>query len=221
MKNLMKLLFVFVLLSMTTQIYGQSITVKGGLNLSNMTAKDNDDTYNDDFKMKPGFHIGATAEFPVSETAAFETGLLLSTKGYKEKYKETYGGETYESKSSVNLLYLDIPILAKAYFNIADAKIFGALGPYIGYGLSGKSKYEYSGMGETGSEEEDIKWGSGQNDHLKRLDFGLSAGAGIEMKSIVIGLSYNLGLANISSDTSNGMKGSNRVLELSVGYKLK
>ena len=212
MKNLMKLLFVFVLFSMTTQIYGQTITVKGGLNLSTMNVKDDDDTYSDKFKMKPGFHIGATAEFPITEAVAFETGLLLSTKGYKANEKETYGGETYEYNESVNLLYLDIPLLAKAYFDIGEAKIFGAFGPYIGYGLSGKSKYDYTGSGETHSEEEDIKWGSGDEDYFKRLDFGLSAGAGIEMNSIVIGLSYNLGLANISSDTSNGMKGSNRVL---------
>jgi hypothetical protein len=35
--------------------------------------------------MKTGFHIGATAEFPLTEIFSLETGLLLSTKGFISK----------------------------------------------------------------------------------------------------------------------------------------
>ncbi len=194
--------------------------LKGGLNLSNMLIKDDDETYSDDFKMKPGFHVGAMAEFPLSEIFSFETGLFLSTKGYKISEEETLMGETLKMETKANLLYLDIPLTAKATFDLGGAKIYGVFGPYVGMGLSGKGKEEVTYDGETETEEEDVEWGSDkEKDDLKRLDFGLTMGGGVEINSIQIGLTYALGLANISSYTDYGTKINNRVLGLSVGYK--
>ena len=42
-----------------------------------MLDKDEDGTYSDDFKMKPGFHVGGIVDFPISEIFSVETGLLL------------------------------------------------------------------------------------------------------------------------------------------------
>jgi hypothetical protein len=220
MKNLSKVLFVFILLSMWTQAYAQNIIIRGGLNLSNMLMKDDDDTYSDDFKLKPGFHAGVTTEIPMNENLFFETGLLLSSKGYKFNESETYSGETYTYKGTASLLYLDIPLTAKAYFGTENLKMYGALGPYIGVGISGKSKTESDMMGETETEEEDVKWGSGEDDDLKRLDYGIIAGAGIELNAIQVGAFYSFGLANISSNTEGGTKVSNKVIGITVGLRL-
>ena len=38
--------------------------------------------------MNPGFHIGATMDYPFSDVLSLETGLLLSTKGVKNKEEE-------------------------------------------------------------------------------------------------------------------------------------
>ncbi len=220
MKNLVKLFVVVIAFTMTTELFAQNFGVKAGLNLSNMLVKDDNDTYSDDFKMNPGFHVGATAEFPFSDMLSFETGLLLSTKGYKVSEEETFMGETIKMEGKLNLLYLDIPLTAKAFFDIGSAKIYGVFGPYLGMGLSGKSKYEATYGGETEKGEYDIEWGSDEDESdFKRLDFGLTMGAGVEIKSVQIGLSYGLGLANISPYTDGGVKISNRVLGLSVGYK--
>lgn len=218
MKNLLKLLIVVIGFTMTTESYAQTFGVKAGLNLSNMLVEDDDDTYSDDFKVNPGFHVGATAEFPITELFSFETGLLLSTKGFKVSEEETFMGETVKYESKLNLIYLDIPLTAKASFDLGGARIYGVFGPYIGMGLSGKSKFEITAMGETETDEEDIKWGSDEDD-FKRLDLGLTMGAGVEISSIQIGLSYGLGLANISTNADGGSKISNRVLGISVGYK--
>lgn len=221
MKNLIKLLIVFVVSTTATESFAQIFRLKAGLNLSNILEKDDDGTYSDDYKMNPGFHLGATAEFPVTEIFSFETGLLLSTKGYKVSEEETYMGETYTYKVKANLLYADIPLTAKASFDIGGAKIYGIFGPYLGLGLSGKYKSEETSMGETETNTEDIKWGSDeQEDDLKGLDFGLTVGAGVEVNAIQIGLSYGLGLANISHYTEGGYKMNNRVLGISVGYRL-
>jgi opacity protein-like surface antigen len=216
MKNLKKMLIVVVAIVTVSQSYAQIFGVKAGLNLSNMLDKDDVETYSKDFKMKPGFHVGATAEFPINEMFSFETGLLLSTKGYKYSQKET----DFESKETLNLLYVDIPLTAKAYYVVGGTKIYGAVGPYIGMGLSGKAKTVETGMGEKASNSETVKWGSNaDNDIFKRLDFGLTVGAGVEINSIQFGFSYGLGLANISPSTDGGAKISNRVFAISVGYK--
>lgn len=69
---------------MNNKLFAQNFGVKAGLNLSNMLVKNDYRTYSDDFKMNPGFYVGATAEFPLSDLLSFETGLLLSTKDSKK-----------------------------------------------------------------------------------------------------------------------------------------
>lgn len=212
MKNLSGLFVIVFVLTLATESFAQNFGVKGGLNLSTMLMKDNDKTYSDDFKMKPGFHIGATAEFPMTEMLSFETGLLLSSKGFK------LSREGYEGK--VSLTYLDIPLTGKAFFDIGDIKAFGVFGPYVGIGLSGKEKFDDTYEGEMETEERDVEWGSdAEESDFKRLDYGVIIGAGVELNAIQIGLSYNLGLANISPSTEDGYKVSNRVLALSIAYK--
>ena len=147
---------------------------------------------------------------------SFETGLLLSTKGFKLNEKENNS----EYKMKMNLFYIDIPLTAKASFDVGGAKVYGVLGPYLGIGLSGKGKTEYSYDGETETDEEEIKWGSNEDeDDLKRLDFGLTMGAGVEINSIIFELSYDLGLANIATITDDSFTINNRVLKISAGYK--
>ena len=216
MKNLIKFLIAAVMFAMATESFAQTFGVKGGLNLSTAVIKDNDDTYDDDLKMKPGFNLGATVEFPINETFSVATGLLLSNKGTKEEYSES----DYHFKEVLSLYYFDIPITGKATYDLGGTKIYGIFGPCIGVGLSGKWKTEETFNGETDTQTETLQWGSdSENDHLKRLDFGLLFGGGVEISSFQIELSYNLGLANISSYTGDGFKINSRVLALSLGYK--
>jgi opacity protein-like surface antigen len=186
-----------------------------------MVMKAGGETWSDDFKMNPGFHVGPTVEFPISEVFSFETALLISTKGFKISDKETYQDDTYEYKSKCNLLYLDIPLTVKASVNVGEkTSIYGVFGPYLGVGLSGKTVSEDTYNGEKNTEEVDIKWGSDEeSDFLNRLDYGVTFGAGVDYNSFQIGLSYGLGLANISAYTDDDVKIKNRVLGISVGYK--
>jgi opacity protein-like surface antigen len=220
MKKLTNLFVVVIVSMMTTGLFAQNLGVKAGLNLSNMVHKDDDDTFSDDYKWNPGFHAGLTADFPITEMFSFETGLLLSTRGFRISEEYIILGETYEVEGKLNLLYLEIPLTGKVSFDIGGAKIYGAFGPYVGVGLTGKSKSEITINGDTEKEEEDIEWGSDEEgDDLKRLDYGLTVGAGVEISAIQIGVSYGLGLAKINPDTSNGAKINNRVIGVSVGFR--
>ena len=198
--------------------FAQTFRIIGGLNLSNMLVKDEEDTYSDDFKMKPGFHIGATVEFPLSNVLSLSTGLLIDTKGFTTKEE----GQDWVTKEKLNLYYLDIPIVLKAANEFdSGVKIFGLIGPYIGVGLSGKVKEEYEYQGQKETFEGDVEWGNDVNeDYLRRFDSGLTFGGGVEVKAILFGISYDLGLYNVLPDNDYGIKMKNRVLKLSIGYRL-
>jgi outer membrane protein W len=216
MKILLKLLSIVVVLTLSAESYAQIIGVKGGLNLSNMIMKDDESTYSDDFKMTPGFHVGPTAEFPISDMLSFETGLLLSTKGFKMEES----GDGYEYSGNFNLFYVDVPLTVKAAYDVGSFKVYGAVGPYVGVGVSGKTKYKITYGGESQTDTEVVEWGSDPDtDDLKRLDYGAVVGAGVEINAIQIGATYGLGLANISPDTDGGNKISHRVIQVSVGFK--
>ena len=224
MKNLVKLFLIVIAIMMATdKFFSQEFGIKAGFNSSNMHIV-YDDMISIDANMKTGFHIGATAEFPLTEIFSLETGLLLSTKGFilKQLFTEEVDGYNYESKVNLSPLYLDIPITAKASFDTGGGtKIYFVFGPYVGIGLSGTIKGEEIISfkdGVTTSYENDIEWGSDIDSDFKRMDFGLIMGAGVELNSIQIGLNYSLGLPNILPK-NNIVKFRNRVLGISVGYK--
>ncbi|MFN5920941.1 MAG: hypothetical protein ACK45I_06545, partial [Bacteroidota bacterium] len=63
-----------------------------------------------------------------------------------------------------------------------------------------------------------IKWGDDpNNDMLKRLEFGVCGGGGIEYNNFLLGINYAYGLNNISSSSTEGTL-KNRVFGISLGY---
>ena len=209
MKNTTKVLLIIMISMLSFQSYAQSFGVKGGLSLANMLAEDEDETISDEFSMRPGFHVGGFIDYSLSDFLSVEASLLLNTKGFK--------WEESDYIMKFKLLYLDIPIALKASYNLSDnLTMYGAVGPYFGIGLSGKVTDEYDGE----TDEDDIEWGNNEDeDDLKRFEFGATFGGGVEIGAFQVGISYDLGLANISSYTDYESAIKNRVLKFSVGYK--
>ncbi len=199
----------------------QEVRIKAGLNFSTMVIKDNDMAASDDLKLKHGYLLGATVSFPFSEKFGLETGLLCNTKGYRTKISESIYGYDLKAKSRLELLYVDIPINLKYLFNAGKIKMYVTGGPYVGFGIFGKSTYESTYLGEKEKFSNDIKFGSNKTkDDLKIVDFGTAAGIGIDLKSWQIGLSYALGLANLAVDSGNGFTVKNRVIGIAAAYRL-
>lgn len=215
----MKLFIVVIAFTMTSQTFAQTFGVKAGLNLSEMLVKDNNGNYSDQRKMRPGFNIGATTEFQMTQMFSIETGLLFSTKGYNMNLEDNSMGITRKIKGHVNLSYIEIPLTAKASLDVGSVRVFSALGPYFGIGLNGKYQTETTTTGVTTTDKFNIKFGSGDGSFYKRFDYGLSFGAGVEINAIQIRLSYCLGLANLTTTTNDNTKEKNRVLAISMGCK--
>jgi hypothetical protein len=211
MKNLFKVFLISLLALISVQTFAQKIGIQGGINLANMLIKDDEGTYSDDFDMNLGFNGGATVEFGFGDLLALEAGLMADTKGFKWEM------DMFETQvtSKVNLLYLDVPVLLKVAPTLGSIKVFGAAGPYAGFGITGKIKAEADGE----SESEDVEWGDTEESEFKRFDFGAKFGAGVEFQGFTLGAYYSLGLANISPITDGGSKINNKVISVSVGYK--
>jgi len=207
-----KLLIIVFAFTMTTKSFAQGkYGVKTGLNLANLLEKDNDYTYSDDYSMRIGFHLGGTAEFPISEKLSAQAGLLYSTKGFRFSSLDDSSGNSSES-FSVILQYFEIPINVIYKIELGGLKLCLNAGPYLGYAFRGVTK-------DSEDFSIDLNIGSSEGDVIKALDYGFNIGAGVEINdAITIGLQYGLGLANIASYTENGYRVNNRVIGISFGY---
>lgn len=195
--KLILLLFIVVFAQIANaQVFG----IKGGVNFANMSFSASGIDVSP--KSILGIHVGPIAEFELQESLYFNTGILYSLKGYKMKMD--FMGETAEA--SVKFNYLEIPLNFAYKHPLSEtSKLFAQAGPYLGYALSGK--------GESDGETEDVEFGDGE---MKRMDFGIGIGAGIELGSIAASLNYQLGLANIVDDPD--VKVRNKVFQISVAY---
>ena len=163
---------------------------------------------------RPGFQPGFYRPYrpkanDIKAHLAIMSGLEIIGKGAKES---DVGGTT-----NTRLLYLELPIYAVYHHDLTNkGRIFGGLGPYFAYGLSGSFKSSYSGQSFSSP-------AFGGNGGYKRFDAGLSLTAGYQFPSALrIRLAYDLGLTNIESGPSgaNYDKTHNRALSVNVGYPL-
>lgn len=199
--NRMKLVCIAAFVALTVgagQVNAQdkpvTFGVKAGLNLSTLGGDV------DDMKSIFKYQFGITTDIALTENLYILTGLDFQTKG--AKYKP-------ESSASIkyNPMYLQMPAHIGYKLSLAPSlKLVVNAGPYIAYGIGGKAK----------GGDEDLKLFSDEGT-LKRLDYGVGGGIGVELGWLSVGGGYDLGLANIS-DTDGG-KIRNRNAYVTVGIK--
>lgn len=175
-----------------------TIGIRGGVNMAKVTAS----SYGYSFSAKnnTAFNVGVCVDFPMMESLYLQSGLYYTVKGYKLEDD----GETEKASPA----YLEIPILASYRYNFSSStQLQVNFGPYLAYGIGGKTKWEYDGE----SEKEDFF-----DDDFKRFDAGLAFGAGIVFSHIFVGVNYDLGLTNMLKGGDGSLK--NRCLSINVGY---
>ena len=173
---------------------------KVGLNLSTMTYKSFGIAY--DPKTLVGFNFGVISEIPLSGNLVLQPCILYSAKG--SKYS------VLSEETTVSPSFLEIPVNVVYKFDLGAAKLFLNAGPFVAYGIGGKIK--------SGGDSEDIIFGKTEDDDLRPLDFGLNAGAGLEISNIAISVNYGLGLANLAPITTNDTEMKIKVIGFSVAY---
>jgi hypothetical protein len=204
MKSSVRLLIYVILLLLSLKSFSQSIGIRAGINLSDFIGG---------IKIKPGFNIGASINLPIREIYSLEPVLLFTEKGFRI----IQDMPDLETMDTYNIYYLDIQIPGKASFKAGSTIIYAILGPYIGMGLFGNEKYKSTVSGVKHSDVGTISFGT----DLRRMDYGLVVGTGVKIKSLQIGTSCALGLANIASKYDPSGKVRNIVIDLSAVYFFK
>ncbi|HOW09442.1 MAG TPA: porin family protein [Bacteroidales bacterium] len=194
MKN--KLIAVCILSFALINANAQRLGIKAGVSLAKGTYDYTEASLSTE--NLTGFHAGLIGEVPLSDNVFINSGALFSMKGTKLNVM----GMSVDF--SVN--YVEIPLNLAYKYDLGAVKLFGQAGPYAGVGISAKMK--------SGGEEETFEFGS-DSDQIKRIDYGVNFGAGVEIKKLIVGVGYGLGLANMSNDPDETFK--NGVLSVSAG----
>ncbi len=213
------------LLSAKAQVY-----IQGGLNLANITQTNDGQTEKNN--MLPSFNAGIMARFGLSTTVDLESGVLLTGRGSKA---ETYfNGDADYVKAKFNPLYAEVPLNLVVKIPMAKSSgVFFHAGPYIAVGVGGKSKTESKFGPLSSSSSSNIKFSNDDPftsqqddaayDKLKRFDFGMNLGGGVQFNHVMLKVNYGLGFAKINSTESNNTandKNKYRTLSFSLGFPL-
>jgi hypothetical protein len=223
MKHLFKtLLFAMVIFVISQPASAQlmGIGVKGGVNFSNISGSffvEDEDIEIGDLKYKTGLILGASYNIPLLPTVSFQPEILYASKGGKFEESISFEGESLNFEGSIDLTYIEVPLLVKLHLPTPGMIPNFYLGPAIGFRSAAKAKFEYSGsfMGIPFSEsfEEDIK------EEVKSTDFGLVLGAGIEFPltafNLTADLRYTMGLSSIAEDEDLDLK--NKAITFMIG----
>jgi hypothetical protein len=146
--------------------------------------------------------------------------MMISRKGFRNSATWTDSiGQSHDFFERQSLIYVDFPLLITVTQDVGFFGFHGAIGPYIGTGIAGSIYDEDKIDGEKSETDNKISWGgTGGKDDFKHMDFGLTFGLGFAYKSFQLSFYYDLGLINISADTSNGLGIYNKVARISLGY---
>ena len=150
-----------------------------------------------DLNAKVGFKLGGGFEYAFTDTWSLQPSLFLTSKGAKK------------DGNSINAMYLELPVMAAARFNVADnTNLVVNAGPYFACGIAGKTKFDLGNDTER-------KVDTFGDDALKRFDAGLGVGVALEFGRIIAGLDGQFGLVDVEKVGNP----KNMNFSIIVGYK--
>jgi len=221
-----KLLAIALCAGLFTTAKSQKVYVQGGVNFANITTSNSGST--EKSHLLTSFNAGIMARSNNAEPVALEAGLLLEGKGSKAS---SGSGNTYYN-ATFNPLYLELPVnlVLRLPLEGSNSNIFINAGPYVAMGIAGKSKVNGQLAGAAFSSSKNIQFTDTDPtsddqaySKLKRYDYGVNVGAGVDLGKILLKANYGIGLAKISSmQTDNGANAKNkyRVVSVSLGIPL-
>lgn len=228
MKKLLTIVLgTFLFTTAKSQVY-----VQGGLNLANITTSNSGATQKNN--LLTTFNAGVMYRSNRNESIALEAGLLLEGRGSKSDYYITSSTDDNYVKTKFNPLYLELPVNFVLRLPLeGKSNIFINAGPYVAMGIAGKSTIETKFLGTVINSTSDIKFNNdnpttsqqeyARYDKLKKFDYGLNIGAGVDFKRVLLKVNYGYGLAKINSTQTNNSsndKDKYRTISISVGIPL-
>lgn len=153
--------------------------------------------------LKTNVALGVFADIPLATDFYFQPNLMYEGKG----------GNAKSSDQKTRLSYLTLPLDLMYKPSLGSAKVFVGFGPYLGVGLSGKTK-STSSNGTTVSVDP-FK----QSEGLKRFDAGADLEAGYQFsQGLQLGLNTEMGLVNLQQGGNSSNAFHNTSFGVFAGY---
>jgi|SRR6185437_5356020 len=228
MKKLLTIVLgTFLFTTAKSQVY-----IQGGANLANITTSNSGATQKNN--LLTTFNAGVMYRSNRNEPIALEAGLLLEGRGSKSDNYITSSTDDNYIKTKFNPLYLELPVNFILRLPLqGKSNIFINAGPYVAMGIGGKSSVETKFLGAVTNSTSNIQFNNddpttseqegARYDRLKRFDYGLNLGAGVDFKKVLVKVNYGYGLAKINStqtDNSSNDKNKYRTVSISLGIPL-
>ena len=170
---------------------GVEYGVKAGLNLAKQTKVLK-------AKMRPGFYVGAFAEYGFGNTFGLQAELLFQEMGVRQKDSGT------TTTAKVN--YLTLPVIAKFYLYRGLSL---DLGPQFGYLTTLKTTSKASN-----GEKTTVNWY--KDSSTRKFDVAFAMGLSFRFANRMdVSARYNLGLTEVAKRS----KSKNNVIALGAGYR--
>jgi len=210
------LTLIAIITSLANTAIAQKITyaASAGVSYANTFIREKDDHDKwlapEGLGSKIGFTGGISANIPFSKLFSFQPGINYVQKGFKR--------EEDGVKTALMLDYIEVPlnIMFNTRNNDIDRKaddFFFGIGPSVAFGTSGKINF----TDDTSRVSENVKFGSSDDDHIKRVDLGANIVMGcMFFNNFFFSLNYTVGLSNLSGDKDT--RWTNNYLGFKVGY---
>jgi outer membrane protein with beta-barrel domain len=177
-----------------------NVGAKAGVNLATLKVDGNPPIA--PFTSRAGLIVGGFVSWAVAPRIDLQPEALFSRKGASAE----------ESGVTVDTIldYLDVPVLARYRLLGTPRRNLHVLGgPSLGVALKAKVKATFGGD----SFEQDM------TDDLKRFEFGLVAGAGVQVGRVSVEGRYTWGLSDTGLEARDSMKAANRVASILGGLR--
>lgn len=208
----MKKMMIFLVgVFFTTGVFAQGslgFGLKAGVNFPKYSYGDDNSAYKT--STTTNFHVTGYLDAPLGgRFLSLQPGLSLQGKGAKLDFGNL-------GTFTQSTMWLEIPVNLVAKVPVGVGNFFVGAGPYVGFGLSGKNKYD----SKWGDVEDEFKFG--KNGSLKSTDFGINFLAGFHLgQGLMVHAGYGLGLTDLApSNNSNNNKLTNQVFSVGLGFAL-
>ncbi|MGL5786207.1 MAG: outer membrane beta-barrel protein [Bacteroidales bacterium] len=208
-------ILICLLLTSTTLSAQLSYQIKAGANINTFQHKGNSANGN-----IIGPRIGFGVNYMFSKLFSLQPSAYITQKGGILHELKSTPSNTYSLDNKIRGYYLEIPVNVQLNLPIGQKSNFvlGA-GPYIAYGIDGKTKIETTRNMSIGQHEqkysEKTNTFSKKGMDINRFDGGINAILGFHFSGFIIETNMQLGLAEIYD--SYNLK--TLSLGLAVGYK--
>lgn len=226
MKRIKLFIAATLALFISIQISAQStLTVKGGLLMSNVSVNGIGEAFTPDKAYLPGWQIGLFTELPMSNQLSFAPGIQLAEKGFMAK--EGLNVNLFQVpvelgvKAETRIKYLQAPLWLK--YNMGNGPIKGYItgGPTLGYALDGQIQTKANFILDFNVSKHNLNL---SKDMYNRFEVGAGIGGGVEFDtgrgSILFEASYQHAFTDILSDPIVDVRVRNQGFGLSIGYNI-